>query len=65
MGMERTTIFAPSILMKRVNEHVTEKGDKLTSFFTRAIMNQLEREGNFTVRDEVEDEVNVSREESN
>lgn len=64
MAMERTTIMAPASLIKRISEHVEKRGDKMSTFCTRAILNQLETEGDFEIRDIVEDEINANREEA-
>lgn len=61
--VDRTTIMAPTCLIKRVEEHVARTdGSKggLTRFFTRAIVNQLEREGDYEIRDIMEEEQNAS-----
>ena len=55
MSKERTTIMADSLLLKRVNEHLADK-ETLTDFYNRAILNQLEKEGDFEIRDLLEDQ---------
>ncbi len=55
---EKTTVVASKLLMDTISTHVRKNGDNLTSFFTRALVNQLEREGNFTIRAELEEEAN-------
>lgn len=55
---ERTTIFASKKLINRLATHLTDTGDSQTEFITRAIINQLEREGDLTIRNEMEEEVN-------
>lgn len=62
MAIARTTIMASEKLMKRVTEHTAKTGEKLGDFFNRAILNQLENDGDFDIRDEVEEEVNGSKE---
>ena len=48
---ERVTIMAEKELIKRVAEHTKETGESLTCFYNRAILNQLEKEGDFEIRD--------------
>lgn len=38
-------------LMDRVQAHAKKNGENLTEFYTRAIINQLENDGDFEVRD--------------
>lgn len=59
-----TTIVASKLLMDRVSTHVkADEDDNQTRFITRALVNQLEKEGDFEIRslleaekEEVEDE---------
>lgn len=62
MAIVRTTIMASEKLMNRVAEHTAKTGEKLGDFYNRAILNQLENDGDFDIRDEVEEEVNGSKE---
>ena len=62
MSIARTTIMASEKLMNRVAEHCAKTGEKLGDFYNRAILNQLENDGDFEIRDEVEEEVNASEE---
>jgi hypothetical protein len=62
MSIVRTTIMASEKLMNRVADHCAKTGEKLGDFYNRAILNQLENEGDFDIRDEVEEEVNGSKE---
>lgn len=62
MSMTRTTIMASEKLMNRVADHCAKTGEKLGDFYNRAILNQLENDGDFEIRDEVEEEVNASEE---
>lgn len=62
MALTRTTIMASEALMNRVLTHTSKSGEKLTDFYNRAILNQLERDGDFEIRDEVEEEVNGCKE---
>lgn len=48
------TIMADDKLMKMVQTHARKQGENLTKFYTRAIINQLEKDGNFEVRDLIE-----------
>lgn len=54
--IERTTIMANKTLIDRVSSHVSKNGETLTDFYNRAILNQLENEGDFEIRDIVEEE---------
>ena len=62
MSIVRTTIMASEKLMNRVADHCAKTGEKLGDFYNRAILNQLENDGDFEIRDEVEEEVNGSKE---
>lgn len=57
MAVARTTIMASEVLMNRVAEHTAKTGEKLGDFYNRAILNQLENEDDFEIRDMVEDEL--------
>lgn len=48
------TIMADEKLMKIVQAHARKQGENLTKFYTRAIINQLEKDGNFEARDLIE-----------
>ena len=63
MGVARTTIMASEKLMNRVIQHTAKRGEKLGDFYNRAILNQLEKDGDFEIRDEVEEELNGCEEE--
>ncbi len=54
-SMERTTIVTSKFLIERVGTHVKQTGDNQTNFLTKAIVNQLEREGDIDIRDELSD----------
>lgn len=58
MAIARTTVCMDEILSERVNAHVRERGEKLMDFYNRAILNQLENDGDFEVRDLLEKENN-------
>ena len=59
MASNRTTIVASDILMERVEKHCKDKGITQTEFYNKAILNQLENEGDFEVRDLLEEEENA------
>lgn len=50
------TIMADPSLMDRVQAHARKQGENLTEFYTRAIINQLENDGDFEVRDMIMEE---------
>ena len=52
---EKTTIVTYSHLLNRLGVHVKKNSDNLTEFFTRAIVNQMEKEGDIDIRFEMED----------
>ena len=58
MSMSKTTItiMADEKLMERVQSHARKQGENLTEFYTRAIINQLENDGDFEVRDMIMEE---------
>lgn len=55
-NINRTTIVASAILMDRVDKYCKEKGCTQTEFYNKAILNQLENDGDFEVRDLLEEE---------
>ena len=55
---DRTTIMLDKKLSERVNSHIHKNCESLVSFLSRAIVNQLEREGDFTIRAEMEEQIN-------
>ena len=55
---ERTTIFTSKKLLDRLAVHLTKTGENQTTFITKAIINQLERDGDFGIRQEMEEELN-------
>ena len=55
---DKTTIVTSKLLLERMGVHVKKNGDNQTDFITRAIINQMEREGDLTIRSEVEEENN-------
>lgn len=50
----RTTIMMSDILLDRVSQHLKNSGETMTDFYNRAIINQLEKEGDWEIRDLVE-----------
>lgn len=61
MSAERVTIMAEKALIDRVSKHTEETGETLTHFYNRAILNQLENDGDFEIRDEMEVHTNESK----
>ena len=55
---DKTTIVTSKHLLEVMGVHVKKNGDNQTDFITRAIINQLEREGNLTIRSEMKEEYN-------
>lgn len=55
---EKTTIMTSKKLLERLAVHVRMNGDNQSDFITRAIVNQLEKEGDLTIRSEMEEESN-------
>ena len=53
MSIAKTTItiMADESLMERVQNHAKSRSENLTEFYTRAIVNQLENDGDYEVRD--------------
>lgn len=47
---DKTTIVTSKTLLERVSVHVRKNGDNQTDFITRALLNQLEREGDYEIR---------------
>lgn len=52
----RTTIMMCETLAERVVQHIKTTGENLTEFYNRAILNQLENDGDFEIRDIIEEE---------
>ena len=50
----RTSIMTLKVLADRVREHIEETGEDLSEFYNRAILNTLENDGDFEIRDLVE-----------
>ena len=55
---DRTTIVTSKTLLDRVSVHVAKNGDNQTNCITKALVNQLEREGDIEIRDILEEEEN-------
>ena len=55
---DKTTIVTSKLLLDRMGVHCRKNGDNQTDFMTRAIINQMEKEGDLTIRSEVEEETN-------
>ena len=55
---DKTTIVTSCLLLDRVKMHVARNRDNQTDFITRALVNQLEREGDISIRSELEEENN-------
>lgn len=53
---DRTTIVTSKTLLDRVSVHVAKNGDNQTNFITKALVNQLEREGDIEIRSMLEEE---------
>lgn len=51
MASERVTIMMESVLSERVQQHTRKTGENLTDFYNRAIVNQLENDGDYEIRD--------------
>ena len=55
---DKTTIVTSKHLLDRLGVFVKKNGDNQTDFITRAIINQMEKEGDLTIRSEMEEELN-------
>ena len=55
---QRTTVMVNEKLMERVKAHTDKTGVTLSAFYTKALVNQLERAGDFEVRQMTEEEKN-------
>ena len=56
MASERTTVMMDSVLSERIAEHIKSTGETLSAFYNRAIVNQLESDGDYEIRDIWEEE---------
>ena len=59
MAVSRTTIVASDLLMERVEKYCKSNFITQTEFYNKAILNQLENEGDFEIRDLLEEEENA------
>ena len=55
---DKTTIMTSKHLLDRMAVHVRKSGENQTDFITRAIINQMENDGDLTIRAEMEEEAN-------
>ena len=53
----KTAIVTSQGLIDRVSDHVRKNGETQQEFITRALVNQLEKEGDFEIRQIVEEEI--------
>lgn len=53
-----TTVELPIILSSTIEKHLLTSDDNLKTFFIKAVVNQLEREGDFHIREMLEEEMN-------
>jgi len=56
-GKERTTITIEGLLLERCKTHLSKNriGDSFSNLIERSLINQLEKEGDFEVRDLIEE----------
>lgn len=59
MAVSRTTIVASDLLMERVEKYCKNNSITQTEFYNKAILNQLEKVGDFEIRDLLEEEENA------
>ena len=57
--MTRTTIVTTDTLMERVSNHTKETGETIANFISRALLNQLEKDGDYEIRDLIEKEMSI------
>lgn len=53
---DKTTIITSKLLLDRVGKHIVNTGENQTEFVTRALVNQLENDGDLSIRRELEEE---------
>lgn len=53
---DKTTIVISKHLLDRMAVHVRKRGENQTDFITRAIINQMENDGDLLIRQEMEEE---------
>lgn len=59
MAVSRTTIIISDLLMERVEKYCKNNSMTQTEFYSKAILNQLENDGDFEIRDLLEEEENA------
>ena len=59
MTVSRTTIVASDLLMERVEKYCKNNSITQTEFYNKDILNQLENDGDFEIRDLLEEEENA------
>lgn len=59
MALTKTTIMVSEVLMNRVGNHIKNGPENMSTFISRAILNQLESDGDYEIRDLVEEDVNA------
>lgn len=55
---DKTTIVTSKLLLDRIGVHVKKSGGNQQEFITRALVNQLENEGDLEIRNMLEEESN-------
>lgn len=58
MEMARTTVVLSKHLFNQMTIHNRINGENQTEFLTRAIINQMENDGNLEIRKEMEELIN-------
>lgn len=53
---DRTTIITSKTLLDRLSIHLSKTHENQSDFITRALINQLEKEGDFSIRQILEEE---------
>lgn len=53
----KTTIVTSAYLLDKMGVHVRKHNDNQTDFLTRAIINQMEREGDIDIRREMKEAI--------
>lgn len=54
VGAVRTSVNLPDCIFERVKERIKETEETFTEYVTRALVNQLENDGDYEIRDEME-----------
>lgn len=55
MSKTKTTIIIEEALLEASQTHLKQDADSFTNFVQRAFINQLEKEGNYEIRDIMEE----------